>query len=284
MYRAKSAVIIGDPKQLSHITSLKKGQDQNLLEKNNLLGNFSNWSYSFESLFGLAHSVIENESLIRLVDHHRSHAHIIEFSNQEFYEERLRVATNYDHLKILNANETGITWIDIQGNVLRPNSGSALNNNEAKKVHELLKDILINKSYTGTIGVVSPLRAQANQIRKLVETDKELSLAASQSKFISDTVHKFQGDERDIIIFSPVMSKNFPESSLHFFKTNGNLFNVAITRARAQLIVVGDLQYCKDCGVGYLSRFAKYASTLENKNKKAEKIEMKNLTLNYPGK
>ena len=64
LYRAKSAVIIGDPKQLSHITSLKKGQDQNLLEKNNLLGNFSNWSYSFESLFGLAHSVIENESLI----------------------------------------------------------------------------------------------------------------------------------------------------------------------------------------------------------------------------
>ena len=70
---------------------------------------------------------------MRLVDHHRSHAHIIEFSNQEFYEERLRVATNYDHLKNLNTNETGVSWIDIQGNVLRPNSGSALNNNEAKK-------------------------------------------------------------------------------------------------------------------------------------------------------
>jgi len=282
LYRAKSAVIIGDPKQLSHITSLKKGQDQNLLEKNNLLENFSNWSYSFQSLFGISNSIVGNNEIIRLVDHHRSHAQIIEFSNQEFYEDRLRVATNYDQLKLLNDEQTGVKWVNVKGKVFRPETGGAVNQLEAEKVYNVLKDILINQSYTGTIGVVSPFRGQANLIRKLVENDQELLLANSQSKFISDTVHKFQGDERDLIIFSPVMSNNFPSSSINFFIANGNLFNVAITRARAQLIVVGDLKYCLDCDVGYLSRFAKYASSLKKEQQKDEVINLKRLTSKYP--
>ena len=282
LYRAKSAVIIGDPKQLSHITSLKKGQDQNLLEKNGLLEKFSNWSYSFQSLFGLSNSLVSNNDIIRLVDHHRSHAQIIEFSNKEFYEDRLRVATNYDQLKLLNEEQTGVKWIDIKGKVFRPETGGAVNQIEAEKVYQCVKDILINKSYTGTIGVVSPFRGQANLIRKFVENDKELFLASNQSKFISDTVHKFQGDERDLIIFSPVMSNNFPPSTINFFIANGNLFNVAITRARAQLIIVGDLKYCLDCNVGYLSRFAKYASSLKKEKQKDEVINMKGLTSQYP--
>ena len=69
------------------------------------------------------------------------------------------------------------------------------------------------------------------------------------------------------MIFSTVVSTNMPQSGLIFLKNNGNLFNVAITRARATLIVVGDLGYIISCGVPYLERFAKYVQQLENKKK-----------------
>ena len=44
-----------------------------------------------------------------------------------------------------------------------------------------------------------------------------------------------------------------------FLKSTGNLFNVAITRARALLVTVGDKYYCKQCGVSYLEHFAEYS-------------------------
>lgn len=83
-----------------------------------------------------------------------------------------------------------------------------------------------------------------------------------QLDLLIDTVHKFQGDERDVIIFSPVISKNIPDGALGFLKKTGNLFNVAITRARAVLIVVGDPVAAKASGVSYLEAFAEYVDGL----------------------
>src|SRR5205807_633824 len=52
------------------------------------------------------------------------------------------------------------------------------------------------------------------------------------------------------------------ESTLRFLKQHGNLFNVAITRARSELVVVGDRQAALDSGVTYLAGFAEYAHGL----------------------
>lgn len=57
---------------------------------------------------------------------------------------------------------------------------------------------------------------------------------------------------------------------LGFLRSNGNLFNVAITRARAQLIVVGDLGACAASDIGYLSRFATYTAGLAAEQQPAE--------------
>ena len=61
-----------------------------------------------------------------------------------------------------------------------------------------------------------------------------------------------------VMLFSPVLANGATEGSKHFLRKTKNLFNVAVTRARAHLIVVGDRTYCGDCGVDYLSRFVKY--------------------------
>ena len=81
-------------------------------------------------------------------------------------------------------------------------------------------------------------------------------------QFVVDTVHGFQGDERDVIFFSPVVSVGVGESTLRFLKSHGNLFNVAVTRARSELVVVGDRQAALDSGVGYLASFAEYSREL----------------------
>ena len=282
LYRAKSAVVIGDPKQLTHITSLRKGQDYKLLEKNKLEDNFINWAYSFNSLFNLAATYTNNDMFVKLVDHHRSHKHIIDFSNSEFYEDELRVATNYKNLVRFSKEEPGVRWINVKGQVTRPATGGAVNVTEAKKVLEAIKDLLIEKNYKGSVGVVSPFRNQANLITKLVFEDSSLNKKISESEFLSDTVHKFQGDERDIIIFSPVLAKGISPGALNFLKSNGNLFNVAITRARAQLIVVGDIAASSSSKVDYLSRFAKYYTSLEEGIQKEKSISYEDIGPNYP--
>jgi very-short-patch-repair endonuclease len=263
LYRAKSAVVIGDPKQLSHISGLKPGQDQQLLDKFGLVGQYPHWAYSYNSLFDLAAGLVNKDNYINLLDHHRSHADIIEFSNQQFYEGRLRVATRYTALKPVTKNDYGVKWVDVKGRVKRPSSGGAINEIEVSAVIKILEEILIDQKYSGHVGVVSPFRAQANAISVAAKSNAKLTEALTRVEFLSDTVHKFQGDERDIIIFSPVVSSGISNGGLGFLRSNGNLFNVAITRARAQLVVVGDLSFCSNCDIDYLANFAKYTQDLK---------------------
>ena len=154
-------------------------------------------------------------------------------------------------------------WIDVRGKVMRPAGGGALNAIEAEAVVAELRKLIVARGYNGAAGVVTPFRAHANRIRILVHRDQELSRRLASLQFVVDTVHGFQGDERDVIFFSPVVSAGVGESTLRFLKSHGNLFNVAVTRARSELLVVGDRQAALDSGVDYLASFAEYSSQLE---------------------
>ena len=265
LYRAKQAVVIGDPKQLSHISSISDQQDQRLLEKNGLLGTYSDWAYSYSSLFDLASGLSQGAGIIDLRDHYRSHADIINFSNKFFYEGRLRIATRYNSLKRIGNEESGIRWINIEGRAEKASSGSGSQNRQEAEAIVMELQRFFKQGYEGTIGVVSPFRAQANLIRKLVNDDERLFawLSKPGCEFISETVHKFQGDERDIIIFSPVISKGMPTGSKLFLQKTGNLFNVAITRARAMLIVVGNHNALLHSDVSYMEGFAQHVNDVD---------------------
>lgn len=89
-----------------------------------------------------------------------------------------------------------------------------------------------------------------------------MDAALNRNDFLVDTVHGFQGDERDVMIFSPVVSTDTPQGTLSFLKKEGNVFNVAVTRARADLIVVGDKQAARNSGVSHLASFAWYVERL----------------------
>ena len=279
LFRAKRAVIIGDPQQLQHITSISNKQDLTLLEKYNIN---KAWSYKINSLYNIACSLCEPENIIELRDHHRCHGDIIGFSNRAFYNETLRIATNYQHLRVPNEHKAGIRWIDIIGHTIRPKQGGAYNKEEALQIIAELKR-LVDCQYRGTIGVVTPFRAQADYINELIVQDQNFAnILLTSYEFMADTVHKFQGDERDIIIFSPVVSQNVQRGAIAFLQETGNLFNVAITRARAMLIVVGDSNYCADCEIKYMKDFVSYVRNLQYKQNNKSITSPSALSRNYP--
>ena len=260
LFRAKRAVIIGDPNQLKHITTMTRQQDRELVEKYEV---FALWSYCVHSLFDLAIAVGHGDDLVHLRDHHRSHANIIDFSNREFYNGLLRVATDYSKLKFPYGPDKSVVWKNVTGETVRPKAGSAFNQMEIDAVIDQLKN-LVNGDYSGTIGVVTPFKLQADKITDCLRKQHKTLYDKLIKKydFIAATAHKFQGDERDVIIFSPVVSSGAPQGTLNFLGSTPNLFNVAITRARASLIVIGNKTFCQNSSIHYLAHFAHYVDSL----------------------
>jgi len=280
LYRAKRAVIIGDPKQLSHISQLSKQQDLFLLQKYNVS---PLWSYSANSLYALAAGKVNTEDIVQLKDHFRSCADIIDFSNEFFYEGSLRTATNYSALKTPANEKPGVRWINVSGKTVRPATGSAFNEKEVVAVVAELKR-LIKVGYEGSIGVTTPFRKQAEEIKELLEQkEQELyEILLRKHEFIADTVHKFQGDERDLMIFSTVVTNGAPASSLGFLSSTGNLFNVAITRARSVLVIIGDYGFCNVCSVDYLKKFSDYYRRLAAGNTQYQSIINVPISRDFP--
>lgn len=260
LLRAKRAVIIGDEKQLTHVSNISRVDDQQIQAKHHLAeASDQRFLYSEQSLFDLAKTTIGNSGLyFTLRDHYRSRAEIIEFSNKNFYGGLLRVWTDYRQLKQTGSIE-GIYWYDIKGKTVRPSVGSAFNLEEAQKVVEVLRSLLPKAiQMNATVGIVTPFNQQENKIRDGVKLFPIEEIEAIDLKI--DTAHGFQGDERDIIIFSPVVSEGMPNSTKGFLESTQNLFNVAITRPRAELHIVGDKSACARCGIEYLEKFVQYVS------------------------
>lgn len=282
LFRAKRSVVIGDPQQLRHISALTRPRDSELQYKYGIVDTRVGWMYSVASLYDVAAGVVSPESIVNLRDHHRSHADIIEFSNRAFYEGRLRTATRYRTLKRPRSNEPGIVWHDVQGRVVRPNAGGAQNSEEAKALIADLEDLLVRRKYEGTVGVITPFRAQAQLLQQLVENSDTLRPCREKAELLVDTVHRFQGDERDVMFFSPVVSSGMPVGAVGFLRSSGNLFNVAITRARGLLHVVGDQQAAADSGIEYLASFAGYVAGLRSAAPAAAVSDVAALSAEYP--
>jgi len=138
--------------------------------------------------------------------------------------------------------------------------GGAVNQAEAAAIIQELRRIAIAERFSGEVGVVTPFRAQANLIEELLARDDVLAPVLASHNFICETAHKFQGDERDLILFSPVVSSGTPAGATGFLKSQGNIFNVGITRARGALVVVGDAAACASSEVEYLGAFARYVT------------------------
>ena len=268
LFRAKRAVIIGDPKQLQHIATLRRDKDAAFMVDQKLEGTHLDWQYSTQSLFSVVASRVNDKQKVSLRDHHRSHPHVIGYSNEAFYDRSLRIVTKLPTLKRFTEEGPAVRWIDIKSRAVRGKTGSWHNPDEAKAVVDEITRI-VKEGYTGSIGVVTPFSYQADQVRYALERDPRLwQKLRLDHDFQSTTAHGFQGDERDLMIFSVVAANGLHESGIRFLEDDCNVFNVAITRARAELVVVGDLAWCTDAPISHLRDFTRFVLAIRRDQEK----------------
>lgn len=230
LMRAKRAMIVGDPRQLTHITSTTARADEHHAERAGLNPREqADFNYVANSLYGVVSNRIDGDPVF-LRNHHRSQPEIISISNRLFYGERLRIRTQTRDIGL-----EPVEWVVVNGTFERgPGDRSAKNLQEAHEAARLA-DELIGAGLS--VGIVSPFRAQVDVIRRLVGE-------RHGDRVTIDTAHGFQGDERDAVVLSLVVTEGAPEF-LWAHAGNPNLVNVSITRPRAVLRIVGDLQACQ---------------------------------------
>ncbi len=260
--RTKQLVVIGDPLQLKHI-SMVNDYEETFIKENLLVSNCAFLHYNSKSLWDyskelLALASAPNNVPIMIDRHYRCHPHIIGYSNEAFYTRmlgnQLIVCTTDAQFQL---HPQGIVWIDVQGQ----QRASNLNVNEAEVLESIkIATQLAEKNPNISIGIVTPFADQAKQLSAKIPNHY-------RDRIIADTVHKFQGDEKDVMIYSLVVTTNSPSSKIRWIDESvPNLVNVAVTRARNTLYVVGNKEYIRQNSslVRPLGKLVQYVDRTKN--------------------
>lgn len=260
MARARCAVVVGDPNQLEGIAQLGLAQERALLQSVGLpLKGMGAYLQSRNSLFGfVAHR--PGTARVMLRDQFRSAPAIVDYLNEAFYGERLRAARSDEGLLAPPGVKPGICWTDTPGRVSAPPSGGACNEAEAEAIAAHLRVLLVDQGYVGGVGVISPFNAQVALLQRTINAAIPPPLR-ERAMLKVDTVDRFQGGERDLILFSPVAAQGIRPGTQAFLQKEGRRFNVAISRARAVAHVFGDLGFARSGAVRHLALLAERATS-----------------------
>ena len=229
----------------------------------------------------LMERIVENhpESVKLLTTQYRMHHDIMEFSNRWFYNGKMAAAPEVKYRSILEF-DTPIEWIDtsipedssfstdealdekafvetITGNSGKINKDEALLTLYALQsyIEKIGVQRFLNENLD--IGIISPYRAQTQYLRHLLKHTPFFRLVR---KLISvNTVDGFQGQERDIIVVSMVRSN---EKGQIGFLRDLRRMNVAITRARMKLLIIGNNKTLS--ANSFFSKFYQYIKSLNN--------------------
>lgn len=240
LYRSKSAIFMGDKQQLPPILNINSERNNYFWTKFNL-DNLERFDYLQSS----AYSVISNKEKM-LKEHFRCAPEIVEIFSSYFYSNKLRTRTEIKKLKFPKncGYKCAVEWIDVK---------NSFNDEIEVAFNHVLK--LLDNKYSGTIGIISPLRKVVDTIQYKLD-----ALKINPEKVISKTVASFQGSECDIIIFVVAYNSEILNSKgkKWYLTDNSNnyIYNVAISRAKALLLLVGDREACRNSTCKILEKLA----------------------------
>jgi hypothetical protein len=242
LYRARRALVIGDMMQLPHISTVDPRTDATLRAIGKIPRQWltdHRLSPVKHSAFAAAEHVVGEPML--LDEHYRCHPDIIGVSNRLFYGSRLTVLTDTTAPGRVRVAGPPVIWRNVAGHAERGPSGTSWRNlDEVDEVERCVKELLATLPSEATIGVVTPYAPQSAELRRrLSDRGKRVQVG---------TAHAFQGGERDVMVLSLVAARNQPPRSFDWADHQPELWNVAITRAREQLIVVGDRSVWEERG------------------------------------
>jgi ATP-dependent RNA/DNA helicase IGHMBP2 len=211
--KAQKVVMAGDPFQLPPTVksreAAQKGLSRTLLEK----------------------AIARQPEVNLLRTQYRMHEMIMTFSNRQFYGDKLEAADSV-RLRHLPQSPDVVEFIDTAGCGWEEEAGqdqeSRCNPGEAQALRKHLDQLLSIPPNDYSVAVISPYRAQVALLEEL---------CADLPQVTVNTIDSFQGQERDVVYISLVRSNN--DNDIGFLKDYRRM-NVAMTRARKKLVVIGD--------------------------------------------
>ena len=232
LYNAKNAVIVGDRKQLPNvIPSESVSELKNLSNKYNIPESYDYTKQSFLT------SIIESLKYVNKVllkEHYRCHPKIINFCNKKFYNNELVILTQdkgeEDVMKV---------YITSKGSHARGH----YNQRQIDVIDKEIMPELKQKLSVDEIGIVSPYNEQKIRLQDTINNE-DIQV---------DTVHKYQGREKDAIIITTV------NNQISEFIDDPKMLNVAITRSKRFLRLIVSSDICKkDSNINDLVKYIKY--------------------------
>ncbi|MFJ8851877.1 AAA domain-containing protein [Streptomyces sp. NPDC102437] len=243
LFRAKRALIIGDPMQLGHIPGISPEQERQARVRAGLTAAQLEDHRLAYHVYASYHAAAQHgEAALLLDEHYRCHPQIADLVNGYCYAGQLQVLTDVRR-QVPPVDPAGaadpapvLGWVDVPYGESAAGSGgrSWRNQAEAGQVRQTVDELLARLPEDATVGVVTPFRAQKEALARVWAGDDRVRVG---------TVHAFQGGQRDVMVLSPVATDNTPPKTTHWVSSQVNLWNVAVTRAKSQLITVGSHRF-----------------------------------------
>ncbi len=211
--RGDNLMLVGDPQQLNPVILLDELTNVKLKKRYMISDEYDYRKNSISKTY-LSSDAVSDETLLH--NHYRCHKRIIEFNNRKYYNSRLNIVSE-------SKEEQPLVYMDM---------GEAITdykNTAPSEAREIAKYAALNRDKN--IGVITPF---VNQ-KKLIEEELQ---RAKVSNVTCGTVHAFQGDEKDIILFSTAITNQTQAGTYEWLKNNKELINVATSRAKDKLIIL----------------------------------------------
>lgn len=244
-------ILIGDHKQLPAVV-LQSSEQSAIYEESLLSIGLTNLKDSlFERLYrnctARQSSLTSHPSYDMLCRQGRMHPEVALFANRAFYGGRL-ITVGLPHQ--LEDSDTVCRLAFYPSVPEKTGTSTKINHSEARIVADLVariyEDCRTDFDEARTLGIITPYRSQIALIKKEIAA---LGIPAL-NRIMVDTVERFQGSERDVIIYSCCINSYFQLKFVsNLTEEDGTLIdrklNVALTRARKQMFVTGVPKYLK---------------------------------------
>ena len=226
LLRGRRAVVVGDPRQLRHVSFLSDGQLERTMAAHGI--DEPALAARLDVRRNSAFDVAAGAAATTVLDEHfRAAPHLVSFVFARLYGGGVSIATR----SLQNEARDCVELHRLQGS----RNADGVVEVEVRRVIRELKSRLRDASCR-SVGVVSPFRAQADAIEAAVLA--ELGADGIEALDLRvGTVHSFQGNERELVIVSMGVGEGAPAASWRFVE-DPHLFAVLATRARRQLVLL----------------------------------------------
>lgn len=219
---------------------------------------------------GLSETVLERmvkkypEAVVLLDQQYRMNEKIMQYSSDHFYNGRLQADSSVAHHSLFDGDDTFL-FIDTAGCGFEEKQiGTGTTNPEEAaflfKHLERLTSLLFESNYSNgnfpSVAIIAPYKLQVDLLKDLLEQNP--SLSGIKSRIAVNTIDGFQGQEKDIVLIS--LTRSNPDNRIGFLSEIRRM-NVAMTRARKKLVIIGDSATLSKSG--FYSGLIQYAEKVQ---------------------